>query len=43
MGHQNPYKHLDDHSDLSHKQQSGTLKQKRQTWKEKKKVNFLKS
>lgn len=42
MGHQNPYKHLDDHSDLSHKQLWDAETEKANT-ERKKKVNFLKS
>lgn len=38
MEHQNPYKHLDDHSNLAYKQ----LKTEKAKVKEKK-VNFLKS
>lgn len=41
MEHQNPYKHLHDHSDLAHKQQCGMLKQKGKSGRGG--VNFLKS
>lgn len=40
MEHQNPYKHLDDHSDLAHKQQSGDTETEKAKVKKRRKSLF---